>query len=115
MITSEQIRAARALLRVEQKDLAYRAGVSTTTVRRLEAVGGVDQVARGTVEAVQRALEQAGAEFIDGGVRRSRSPSRDVAALYRELLSIAQRSATLQSQLPHLSESDLYDDRGLPA
>ena len=37
MATPEQIKAARALLRMEQEELARRAGVSVTTIRRLEA------------------------------------------------------------------------------
>jgi DNA-binding XRE family transcriptional regulator len=36
MVTAEQIRAARALLRLDQSGLALRAGVSLTTVRRVE-------------------------------------------------------------------------------
>lgn len=41
MITSEQIRAARALLRLEQKNLAELSGVSLPTIKRLETQKGV--------------------------------------------------------------------------
>jgi DNA-binding transcriptional regulator YiaG len=40
LITPDQIRAARALLRMDQEDLARRANVSVVTVRRLEAPDG---------------------------------------------------------------------------
>lgn len=115
MVTSEQIRAARALLRIEQADLARCARVSTTTIRRLEARGGAGQIARATVEAVQRALEQAGAEFIENGVRVRRPRRRDPDALYRDLRAIAERSAARQARLPPFTEADLYDAHGLPA
>ena len=52
MITAEQIKAARALLRLEQEELARRSGVSVTTIRRLEAASGEDSVAQATVGTV---------------------------------------------------------------
>lgn len=36
MITADQLRAARALLRLDQAELARRAGVSPATLRRVE-------------------------------------------------------------------------------
>jgi len=59
-------------------------------------------------------VEQAGAEFIDDGVRRRRQKDRNPDALYRELRAIAERSATQLADLPPFSEADLYDDQGLP-
>ena len=70
MTTSEQIKAARALLRMEQEELARRAGVSVTTIRRLEAASGEYPVAEATAGEVQMALQEAGIEFIHDGVRR---------------------------------------------
>lgn len=58
-ITSEQIRAARALLRLEQAELAERARVSVVTIRRLERGRKGDRVAPGTSEGVRQALEEA--------------------------------------------------------
>jgi transcriptional regulator with XRE-family HTH domain len=113
-ITSEQIRAARALLRLEQDELARRAAVSVATVRRLEAPGGNARVAPGTVEEVRKVLEAAGAEFIADGVRRRRLPTPDREAKFRELMAIAERSAARQARLPPFTEADLYDDDGLP-
>jgi predicted transcriptional regulator len=64
MITSAQIRAARALLGMDQKTLAERAGLSLPTIQRMEASEG--QV-RGVVDSlvkVVQALETAGVELI---------------------------------------------------
>ena len=83
LITPEQIRAARALLRLEQDDLARRAKVSVVTVRRLEAPNGLSKVTLGTVDEVQRALEAAGAEFIDRGVRRRQKTREEMEARFQ--------------------------------
>ena len=114
MITSEQVRAARALLRIEQDDLARRARVSITTIRRLEAAHGQTRVSADTINGIRKVLEQAGAEFIDDGVRQRRQKQRNPNKLYRELRAIAERSATQLAGLPPFSEADLYDDQGLP-
>ena len=63
-LTSELIRAARALLRWEQRDLSEASSVSLPTVKRLEAKQGVLGAHRSTIALLQRALEQAGIEFI---------------------------------------------------
>jgi|SRR6516165_4552930 transcriptional regulator with XRE-family HTH domain len=116
MTKPEQIRAARALLRPEQQDLARRAKVSVATVRRLEAENRDAAVAPGTLTAVQHALEAAGAEFIPDGVRRRRSRiPEEKAALLREIMAIADRVAALSTENPGFSEEDLYDEYGLPA
>jgi transcriptional regulator with XRE-family HTH domain len=115
MITSEQIRAARALLRIEQDDLARRAHVSVTTIRRIEAENGAVRVAEATVGEIRKALEAGGAEFIADGVRRRRRPPFDPELRYRELRAIAERSATQLANLPRFSEGDLYDEQGLPS
>lgn len=63
-ITSEQIRAARALLRWEQKDLAAASKVSLASVKRLETIPGALQAHAPTIAALQQALEIAGIVFI---------------------------------------------------
>ena len=77
-LTSELIRAARALLRWEQRDLADASSVSLPTVKRLEARPGILAAHGSTVAALKRALESAGVEFTNGdqpGVRlRKTSP-----------------------------------------
>src|SRR5271170_7365462 len=115
-ITSDQIRAARALLRLEQPELARRAAVSVATIRRLEARRGSPRVASATLAKVRRVLEAAGAEFIEDGVRRRRrNRTRDAEALHRDIMAIAAASAARQARLPPFSESDLYGEDGLPA
>jgi len=113
LITPEQIRAARALLRLEQDELARRANVSIVTVRRLEAPDGITKVAPGTVDEVQRALEAAGAEFLDRGVRRRARTPEEIEERRRRIHEIAVRSAALQAKLPPFTEDDLYDEDGL--
>lgn len=64
MITSQQMRAARALLGIDQKTLAALAGVSLPTIQRMETSDG--QV-RGVVETLVKvisALERAGIELV---------------------------------------------------
>ncbi len=64
MLTSDQIRAARALLRWSARELAARAGVHITTVQRMERSNGpVNGTAR-SVFKLQAALETAGVEFL---------------------------------------------------
>ena len=66
-ITSELIRAARALLRWEQRDLAQASGVSLPTIKRLEVTPGILAAHSSTVAALRRAFEAAGIEFTKGG------------------------------------------------
>lgn len=66
MILSEQIKAARSLLDWDQKELATRAEVGITTVKRLEARPGVIGGTMDTVGRLKNALEAAGIEFIGG-------------------------------------------------
>jgi transcriptional regulator with XRE-family HTH domain len=112
LISPEQLRAARALLRLGQDELARRAGVSAVTVRRVEA--GSTGVAASTVEGLQRALETAGVEFIENGVRR-RPVRPDAHERYRAIRAVAERSVAGQTFDPDFSENDLYDENGLPA
>ena len=64
MLTAPQLRAARALLGIDQKTLAEMAGVSVPTIQRMEASAGN---VRGVVETLTRvveALDAAGIELI---------------------------------------------------
>ncbi|MEH2514297.1 transcriptional regulator with XRE-family HTH domain [Nitrobacteraceae bacterium AZCC 1564] len=68
LTTGNQLKAARALLDMEQAVLSTLAGVSINTIRNLEAskangIKGNNQ----TVTAVQRALEAQGIEFLNHG------------------------------------------------
>jgi predicted transcriptional regulator len=72
LVTGEQLRAARAMLRMEQEALAEAAGVSANTIRRMEGFNGPIGARTGTLRQLQRVLEEAGVEFTNGdrpGVR----------------------------------------------
>jgi DNA-binding Xre family transcriptional regulator len=64
LITTPQIRAARALLRWSANDLSDKSGVGISTIKRLEVMDGVPAINISTMVAIQRALEDAGVEFI---------------------------------------------------
>ncbi|HWA17938.1 MAG TPA: helix-turn-helix transcriptional regulator [Devosia sp.] len=77
MMTSGQLRAARALLGLDQKQLAKLADVSLPTIQRMEAS---ESVVRGTVETLTKvieALHRAGVDLI-GDNARSESGGRGI-------------------------------------
>jgi transcriptional regulator with XRE-family HTH domain len=68
MLTAAQLRAARALLGMDQRALAEASGLSLPTIQRMEASEGV---VRGNVDSLMKliaALEAAGIELINTGV-----------------------------------------------
>ena len=72
MITAAQMRAARALLGIDQRALAERAGLSLPTIQRMEASGGV---VRGNVDSLMKlvgALAANGIELIGEGATSSK-------------------------------------------
>ncbi len=71
MITASQLRAARALLDVDQRELAKRCGLSLPTIQRMEASDGV---VRGNVDSLMKlvdALTTDGIELIGEGATSS--------------------------------------------
>lgn len=64
MISSAQIRAARALLGIDQKQLAEMAGVSVPTIQRMESSRGNVRGVVGTLTKIIEALDAAGLELI---------------------------------------------------
>ncbi len=71
MITAAQLRAARALLGIDQRELAQRCGLSLPTIQRMEASEGV---IRGNVDSLMKlveALASAGIELINEGTPSS--------------------------------------------
>lgn len=67
MISAAQLRAARALLGIDQKKLAELSGLSVPTIQRMEASDGV---IRGTVDSLTKliaALDAAGLMLIGEG------------------------------------------------
>ena len=80
LISTGQVRAARALLRWTALELANESGVGVTTIRRIEVMEGLPRAQVRTLLALKTALEKGGVEFVgspeDGpGVRmRPSSP-----------------------------------------
>jgi transcriptional regulator with XRE-family HTH domain len=69
MMTAGQLRAARALIGIDQRKLAELAGLSLPTIQRMEASEGV---VRGNVESLTKlisALNEAGVELIGEGAQ----------------------------------------------
>lgn len=68
MITAAQLRAARALLSLDQKELAELTGLSLPTIQRME---GSDDMIRGNVDSLTKlvtAINKAGVELIGENV-----------------------------------------------
>jgi len=71
MITAAQLRAARALLGIDQRKLARSAGLSHPTIQRMEASNGV---IRGNVDSLMKlvaALDASGIELISDNATSS--------------------------------------------
>ena len=67
MITAAQLRAARALLGIDQRKLAELAGLSVPTIQRMEASDGVIRANVDSLMKLVSALESAGIELINPG------------------------------------------------
>jgi transcriptional regulator with XRE-family HTH domain len=101
MITAPQLRAARALLGIDQITLAQRSTLSLPTIQRMETSGGL---IRGNVDSlvkVIQALEDMGVELIGEGTtstvggRGVRLREREVRTMVRE-----QKLGTRQPAIP---------------
>jgi transcriptional regulator with XRE-family HTH domain len=71
VITAAQLRAARALLGIDQRELAQRCSLSLPTIQRME---GSEGVIRGNVDSLMKlveALSVAGIELIGEGTPSS--------------------------------------------
>jgi len=91
LITAPQLRAARALLGIDQRQLAELSGLSVPTIQRMEASDGV---IRGNVDSLMKlvsGLEAAGIELINEGavsqtggrgVRLKTEPGNDKPSSY---------------------------------
>ena len=64
LITASQLRAARALVGMDQKTLAEKAGVSLPTIQRMEASQGNVRGVVDTLTKIINALDAAGVELI---------------------------------------------------
>lgn len=68
LTTGNQLKAARALIGIEQKEVADLASVNVNTIRSMEAAGPGPIAGRSqNVQAVQRVLENRGVEFLNHG------------------------------------------------
>ena len=77
MITSAQIRAARAMLDWSREDLSKKSGIGISALMRFEVAVGVPSGKIQTLQLVQDALEKAGIEFIG-------SPQSQAGVRWRE-------------------------------
>ena len=64
MITAAQMRAARALLGIDQRQLAEMSGVSLPTIQRMEASEGTVRGVIDTLTKIVEAFDAAGVELI---------------------------------------------------
>ena len=64
MITAQQMRAARAMLGIDQRQLADLAGVSVPTIQRMESSASQVRGVIDTLVKVVDALERAGIELL---------------------------------------------------
>ena len=71
MLTAAQLKAARALVGMEQKALSQASGVSLPTIQRMEASNGTVRGVRESLTKVMAAREAAGVEFINDGASSS--------------------------------------------
>ncbi|MDQ7811341.1 helix-turn-helix transcriptional regulator [Brevundimonas sp.] len=69
MITGAQMKAARALLGIDQKELARLSGVSLPTIQRMEASDGIVRAVVDSLEKVANAINDSGVELIVEGAR----------------------------------------------
>jgi transcriptional regulator with XRE-family HTH domain len=67
LISGAQLRAARAMLRWEQLELAKISGVSGNTIRKLEHRELLNVERLSTLRALQHAFEEHGVVFTDNG------------------------------------------------
>ena len=68
MITANQLRAARALLAIDQRQMAHLAELSVPTIQRMEASDGVIRANVDSLMKLVAALENAGIELINPGL-----------------------------------------------
>ena len=69
MISSKQIKAARALLGWKGQDLADKSGVGVTTLRRYETQDGIPNANASVIKAIKDCLKEAGIVFYGDPVK----------------------------------------------
>ena len=109
MITAAQLRAARALLGMDQRALAHAARLSVPTIQRMEASEGV---IRGTVDSLMKliaALEAAGVELINEG---DTSPLGGRGVRLREANVVAKQRAHARAPSQSTRRAAVLNSRG---
>jgi transcriptional regulator with XRE-family HTH domain len=101
--SGNQLRAARALLGLDQEALAEKVGVSDNTIRNMEACGAepVGGFAS-TRDKVREALQALGIEFLDGGEPGVRL-RKDFSSVVTALANVSSRPARTQAAGPRKS------------
>lgn len=69
MINADQVKAARGMLDWSRKDLADKADLNMETIKNFE--NGDVQIRKDNLDKIKNAIEKAGIEFIEGGIRRA--------------------------------------------
>ena len=103
MISSAQLRAARALLGIDQRKLAELSDLSVPTIQRMEASEGV---IRGNVDSLMKlvaALDAAGIELIGEGAT-SQGGSRGVRLKAAAASRAALPSADIAAPIPQAAK-----------
>lgn len=102
-ITPRQIRAARAMLEVKQRDLAAAAGVSLATLNNIER--GVADPRSSTLAAIERALHAAGVDVAEDGLseevrlhRLSRPTAYDTLFASQRVLELISPGSLVQAR-----------------
>jgi transcriptional regulator with XRE-family HTH domain len=109
LITAAQLRAARALLGMDQRAMAHAALLSVPTIQRME---GSEGVIRGTVDSLMKliaALQAAGVELIDEG---GTSPVGGRGVRLREANVLAKQRARARAPTRTSRSSAVVSGRG---
>ena len=109
LITAAQLRAARALLGMDQRALAHAARLSVPTIQRMEASEGV---IRGTVDSLMKliaAIEAAGVDLINEG---DTSPLGGRGVRLREANVVAKQRAHARAPSQSTRRAAVLNSRG---
>jgi transcriptional regulator with XRE-family HTH domain len=108
-VTTGQIRAALALLGVEQEALGRGVGVSVATLRRVETGNAPPETIHRAVEG----LEMTGIRLVEDGVQL-RPTATERVERKRRVADILARFDSAPDLAPGFTDASLYDENGLP-
>lgn len=127
MLTGELLRAARAMARLEQEELALESGLSLETIKRLERVRGEVNAQSRTLSALLDALARHGVTFEtrtdgsvgvwlrhpQGGERRDARPPAEPSPLYRLVYYSTAETTELARDLDEILSQSLPSNAAL--